>query len=52
MGRAPREEGAGELVRVNVHSGEWCRSPTVGEEREAMPEAAAAVHPNHLHAAR
>lgn len=39
-------------VGVSAWPGVHCGPRAAGEEREAMPETAAAVYPDHLHAAR
>lgn len=50
---APGKKGlvSWHLLGVDRCSGVQYRPPTAGEEREAMPKAAAAVHSDHLHSA-
>ena len=45
-------KGGWHLIGADGCSGVHCCLPAAGKEREAMPEAAAAVHPDHLHTAR
>lgn len=53
MAEAPEKKGSvrWHLVGVSECSGVHICLHAVGEEREAMPETAAAVYPDHLHAA-